>query len=85
MFRSSLLWFSIALLFASLTALHVADELVVYPPVPGLAASEHYQLRVRSVSAGSEGQSAFARETVCELRAIERDSSEFAQIRGCQP
>ena len=43
-----------------------ADELVVYPPVPGLAASEHYKVRVRSVSDSSGWRSAFAGETACK-------------------
>jgi hypothetical protein len=38
--------------------------LVVYPPVPGLAVSEHYQVRVRSASGAGEWQSAFAWETI---------------------
>lgn len=42
------------------------DKLVVYPPVPGLAASEHYTVRVRSAGSGSEWQNAFAWETVCK-------------------
>jgi hypothetical protein len=41
------------------------DELVVYPPVPGLAASEHYVVRVHAAG-GSEWCSAFAWETVCK-------------------
>lgn len=57
----------IVLLLASQSvALAADDELVVYPPVPGLAASEHYAVRVRSAGAGSEWQSAFAWETVCK-------------------
>jgi hypothetical protein len=35
-----------ALMLASQSAAHTDDELVVYPPVPGLTASEHYQVRV---------------------------------------
>ncbi|MBI5833410.1 MAG: endo-polygalacturonase [Armatimonadetes bacterium] len=42
------------------------DSLVVYPAVPGLAASEHYRARVRSAAAGSLWQSAFAWETACK-------------------
>ena len=56
----------VALLLASLSRTHAADELVVYPPVPGLAASEHYQVRVRSAGDGGQWQSAFAWETVCK-------------------
>ena len=52
-----------------------ADELVVYPSVPGLAASEHYQVRVRSARDGGEWQSAFAWETVC--KSIENKSDGY--------
>ena len=54
------------LLLSPLTASFAADELVVYPPVPGLAASEHYTVRVRAATEGSEWRSAFAWETVCK-------------------
>ena len=55
-----------ALLLALPSVTSVANEVVVYPPVPGLEASEHYQVRVRSVGDGREWQSAFAWETVCK-------------------
>ncbi len=61
-----ILTFFAVLLLSSMTGLSAADDLVVTPAVPGLAASEHYAVRVRSVSAGSEWQSAFAFETVCK-------------------
>ena len=48
-----------ALLLVPLAGLSATDGLVVYPPVPGLAASEHYKVRVRSANDGSEWQSAF--------------------------
>jgi hypothetical protein len=58
------------LLAILLTALAAAatgnDSLAVYPPVPGLAPSEHYQVRVRSTAAGAEWQNAFAWETACK-------------------
>ena len=54
------------LLLAPLAGLSAADGLIVYPPVPGLAASEHYKVLVRSASDGSEWQNAFAWETVCK-------------------
>lgn len=57
---------SIALLLAPLAALHAGDELIVYPPVPGLSPSEHYQVRVRSARPNSEWQSAFVWETACK-------------------
>jgi hypothetical protein len=63
-----------ALLLAPFAALH-ADELVVYPPVPGLAASEHYKVRVRSVGEDSKWQSAFAWETVC--KTIEKKTDAY--------
>ena len=37
----------IAILWVHCGQLSAADKLVVYPPVPGLAASEHYKVRVR--------------------------------------
>ena len=55
-----------ALLLASQSVARAADGLFVYPPVSGLAASEHYRVRVRSASDGSKWQSAFAWETVCK-------------------
>jgi len=55
-----------ALLFASQSVVRAADDLVVYPPVPGLAASEHYKVRVRSASDGSKWQKAFAFVTTCK-------------------
>lgn len=56
----------IALLLASSSTSLAADKLVVYPPVPGLTASEHYTVRVRSAGVGSEWQNVFAWETVCK-------------------
>jgi hypothetical protein len=44
--------------------LRAAEGLLVYPPVPGLAASAHYKVRVHSE--GGEWQSAFAWETACK-------------------
>lgn len=55
-----------ALLLVSQSVAHSDDEWVVYPPVPGLAASAHYNVRVRSARDGGEWQSAFAWETVCK-------------------
>ena len=54
------------LLLLSSLATHAADELVVYPPVPGLAPSEHYTVRVRGARDGGEWQRAFAFETLCK-------------------
>ena len=49
--------------------------MVVYPPVPGLAASEHYKVRVRQAADGSEWRSAFAWETVC--KTIEKNTEAY--------
>ncbi len=64
-----------ALLLAPLAVADAADGLVVYPPVPGLAASAHYSVRVRSASKDSKWQSAFAWETVC--KAIEKNTDAY--------
>ncbi len=64
-----------ALLLASLAGMVAADGLVVYPAVPGLAASGHYKVRVRSASNGSQWQSAFAWETVC--KTIEKKTDAY--------
>jgi hypothetical protein len=55
-----------ALLFASQSVVRAANDLVVYPPVAGLAASEHYKVRVRSARDGSKWQKAFAFVTTCK-------------------
>lgn len=44
-----------------------ADRLRVYPPVPGLAASEHYKIRVRATGEGEKWQDAFAWQTSCKI------------------
>ena len=64
-----------AFLFVSYSELHAAEELVVYPPVPGLAASEHYTVRVRANIEGSPWQSAFAWETRC--KTIEKNTDGY--------
>ena len=63
------------LLLVPLAVAHAADEMVVYPTVPGLAASEHYQVRVRSASDGNEWLSAFAWETIC--KTIEKKTDAY--------
>lgn len=55
-----------ALLLTLQLVAHADAELVVYPPVPGLAASEHYQVRVRTKGDDSEWRSAFCWESVCK-------------------
>ena len=54
------------LLLPQLTVAQADDRLIVYPPVPGLAASEHYKVRVRAAADGSEWQSAYAFVTACK-------------------
>jgi len=51
---------SACLLHALLTVANAADKLMLYPSVPGLAASEHYQVRVRAAVEGGEWRGAFA-------------------------
>ena len=53
-------------LLVSLPAAIAGDDLVVYPPVPGLAASGHYTVRIRPATVGGEWQSAFVCETSCK-------------------
>jgi hypothetical protein len=69
----------VALLFAPLAGLSAtggsADSLVVYPPVPGLAASEHYTVRVREATDASAWKSAFAWETAC--KSIEKKTDAY--------
>ena len=65
----------IALLLVAQSVARADDELVVYPLVPGLAASEHYSVRVRSAKEGSEWQSAFAWVTAC--KAIEKKTDGY--------
>jgi hypothetical protein len=62
-------------LLALLPGLSAAERLVVYPPVPGLAASEHYTVRVRSATDGSAWQNAFAFETSC--KTIEKKTDAY--------
>ncbi len=61
-----ILAFLISLLSAVPASKLAANEVIVYPPVPGLAASEHYKVRVRLTHAGSVWRSPFAWETVCK-------------------
>ncbi len=69
------------LLLTLLTGWSAAGGLVVYPPVPGLAASAHYKVRVRVANSDSEWQNVFAWETVC--KAVEKKSDAyFAHLAG---
>lgn len=54
------------LLLAGPSAADGDDGLVVYPPVPGLAASEHYHVRVRPAHNSGEWHNAFAWVTRCK-------------------
>ena len=72
--KTILLYFTI-LFRAFLFAVHGADELVVYPPVPGLAASEHYKVRVRAAVDGGIWQDAFALQTDC--KSIEKSTDAY--------
>jgi hypothetical protein len=65
----------ILLLLASQISASAADGLQVYSPVPNLAASEHYSVRVRSV--GGEWKSAFAWQTECKT-----DEAYFKSLAG---
>ncbi len=69
----SLKW--VLVLLALLSIASADDGLVVYRPVPGLAASPHYKVRVRPALDGGEWQSAFAWETVC--KAVEKDTDAY--------
>lgn len=53
----------------------------VYPPVPGLAASSSYRVRVRPALGGASWQSAFAWETVCKPNA-EKTDAYFDHLSG---
>ncbi|WP_206294403.1 glycoside hydrolase family protein [Humisphaera borealis] len=63
------------LLFALHSPAGADDGLVVYPPVPGLAASGHYKVRIRPVRPGGEWQTAFAWETAC--KAVDKKTDAY--------
>ena len=65
---------ALAALLAPLSALSAAG-LIVYPQVPGLAPSAHYQVRVRPAGGGGDWQNAFAWETTC--KTIEKKSDAY--------
>ncbi len=56
----------IALSLALISAVALADDLTVYPPVPGLEASLHYRVRIRPSSDGDTWREAFAWQTECK-------------------
>ncbi len=64
------------LLVGTAPSVFAADaELVVYPSVPGLAASEHYKVRVRSCGDGTEWHDVFAWVTAC--KTVEKESDAY--------
>ncbi len=58
-----------------------ADDLVIYPPVPGLTSSAHYTVRLRPAKEGGEWSSAFAWETACKTTDKKTDAY-FAHLAG---
>jgi hypothetical protein len=64
---------AVLLLFSSYIA-RAEGELVVYPAVPGLPASGHYQVRVRSATVGSKWRKAFVWETSCKSLPEKREA-----------
>ena len=70
-----LLVFLPSLFLALQSAAFAADDLVVYPSVPGLAASSQFQVRVRPAGDGGKWQSAFAWETLC--KKIEKNTDAY--------
>lgn len=62
------------LLLAPFFAASPADNPVVYPPVPGLAASGHYKVRIRSAEFDGGWKQAFAWETACKTIAKDADA-----------
>jgi hypothetical protein len=65
------------------TPSHAADGLVVYGDVPGLAPSEHYQVRLKPATARDDSawKSAFTWQTTCAYRA-ERPDRYFKHLAG---
>jgi hypothetical protein len=64
-----------ASLLGGMFGAQASTGLVVYPPVPGLAASEQYQVRVRPARNEGEWQPLFAWETVC--KTIEKGTDAY--------
>lgn len=63
-----------AVLLALPSLARAAGDVVVYPPVPGLAPSEHYQVRVRPAGQDTAWQSVFAWETACKRLETKTDA-----------
>jgi hypothetical protein len=55
---------------AAFSAMAGSGELQVYPPVPGLAPSDHYAVRVRAVTKDADWQSVFPWMTRCGTNSI---------------
>ena len=64
---------TVSLLIATATLTH-AGAFTVYPPVPGLAPSQHYEVRIRSIGE-KDWRRAFPWETVC--KAVEKDTDAY--------
>jgi hypothetical protein len=64
-----------------LAFLQAADGPLVYPSVPGQAASQHYTVRVRSANKDSEWQPAFAFETACKA-TVKKTDAYFDHLAG---
>lgn len=63
--------------------LPAADDLLVYPPVPGLAPSSHYTMRVRVAGRDKPWQPAFAWVTSCKSGEKKEDlESYFKHLAG---
>ena len=68
---------ALALLLVPLAAANESGDLdlVVYPTVPGLPASSHYQVRVRAAGVGGPWQTAFVWETAC--KSVEKNTDAY--------
>jgi hypothetical protein len=67
--------FVTALILAVYAPAVAEPGITVYPPVPGLAPSSHYQVRIRAVGDGNEWQDAFALETAC--KSVEKKTDAY--------
>lgn len=63
-----------AVLSASPVSAYAGNDLVVYPAVPGLPASAHYQVRVRGGN-GDDWRNAFVFETIC--KKVDKDTEAY--------
>ena len=65
---------ALALWLVAMARVCDGEGLYVYPPVPGLAASAHYTVRVRPAGDGGAWRPAFAWETACKTVAQGADA-----------